>query len=29
MIDLPSIQQLENFIIYSKEKDIATAARES
>ncbi len=29
MIELPSIQQLENFIIYSKEKDIATAAREA
>ena len=29
MIELPSIQQLENFIIYSKVKDIATAAREA
>lgn len=29
MIELPSIQQLENFIIYSKVKDIATAAMEA
>ncbi len=29
MIELPSIQQLENFIIYSKVKDIALAAKEA
>lgn len=29
MIELPSIQQLENFIIYSKVKDIATAAEKA
>jgi len=29
MQERPSIQQLENFIIYSKVKDIATAAREA
>ena len=29
MIELPSIQQLENFIIYSNVKDIAIAAREA
>lgn len=29
MIELPSIQQLENFIIYSKSSDIAAAAKEA